>query len=99
MIGGGKGKFVEFPGEDPSIVVDADESDTASQIAALEGMEGDPEVGIGMFHRGEEGPCFDRDSELLPDFSLQATFQILARFELSPRTPRVLPATLSAAGV
>ena len=47
-------------------------------------MEGDPEVGIGMIHRGQEDSHLDIDSELLPDLSFQATLQVLARFELSP---------------
>jgi len=84
VIGGRKGESVEFPGKDPSIIVDSDEPNAASPIPALEGMEGDPEVGIRMFHRGEAGPYHDRDSELLPDLSLQAILQILARFKLPP---------------
>jgi hypothetical protein len=84
VIGGRKGESVEFPGEDPSIIVDSDEPDSTPPIPALECMEGDPEVGIRMFHRREASPYLDHDSELLPDLSLQATFQILARFKLSP---------------
>ncbi len=84
MIGGGKGECVEFPREDPSIIIDADELDASSPIPALEGMKGDPEVGIGVIHRGQVLAHFDGDAELLPDLSFQATFQVLALFELPP---------------
>ena len=42
-------------------------------------------MGIGMIHRDQVNTHLDIDSELLPDLSFHATFQVLARFELSPR--------------
>ena len=84
VIGGRQGESVEFPGENPSIVVGSDEPDTAPPIPAVEGMEGNPEVGVRMFHRGEASSYLDIDSELLPDLSFQATLQVLALFELPP---------------
>jgi hypothetical protein len=85
MIGGRKGESVEFPRAYPSIIIDSNEPDWSSPISAFEGMEGDPEVGIGMIHRGQVNTHLDIDSELLHDLPFHATHQVLARFELSPR--------------
>jgi len=70
-IRAGKGQCLRFAGAGPP---PRRAGGGSLQQGAGKGGKGDPEMGVGVFHRGERRPDADFDAQLVPDNPFEALF-------------------------
>ena len=82
-VGNGEGVLAQFFRGDPAIGVGC--AGSPFHIAAVKGVEGDPEVGVGMTHAADKPLHSHIDLQLFTDFSDDRISRGLSLFQLSTR--------------